>query len=198
MNYLAHFLLSADNADLIVGNFIADDVKGKKYLQYPKGIQNGIIMHRAIDDFTDSHPVVGQSKKLIRKHQQKFTPVVMDILYDYFLATNFHHYSQEGLLPFSKQIYQILNSRFDILTPKTKYILHYMQKNNWLYNYSTVDGIKRALTGMSQRTPYQNNMHVAHHLLNDFHEELLDDFKVFYPELHQFVKNIENKSFNFS
>src|SRR5690606_14140276 len=126
MNYLAHFLLSAGNADLIVGNFIADDVKGKKYLQYPKGIQNGIIMHRAIDDITDSHPFVGQSKKLIRKHQQKFTPVVMDVLNDYFIATNFARYSQEVLLPFCKQTYQRLNSRFDILTPKTKYILPYM------------------------------------------------------------------------
>lgn len=198
MNYLAHFLLSAGNPDLIIGNFIADDVKGKKYLHYPQGIQNGIIMHRAIDDFTDTHPIVYQSKNLIRNYQNKFTPVVMDIFYDYFLAINFNQYSQQNLQQFSKNTYQVLNNHFDILTPKSQHILHYMQKNNWLYHYSTLEGIKRALTGMSQRTKYQNNMQVAHHLLNDFHEELLEDFRAFFPELHQFVKNIENKSFNFS
>ena len=93
MNYLAHFLLSKQNEALIVGNFIADDVKGNQYRKYPESIQQGILMHREIDTFTDNHPTVSNSKNLIRKYQKKYTPVVIDIFYDYFLASNFNNYS---------------------------------------------------------------------------------------------------------
>ncbi len=190
MNYLAHFLLSKQDEALIIGNFIADDVKGSQYKNYPKTIQNGILMHREIDTFTDSHPIVTNSKNLIRKFQKKYTPVVVDVFYDYFLATNFNNYSNFKLKEFSTKTYATLNENINLLTPKTKYILHHMSKNNWLYNYSTVQGIQRALTGLSQRTTFANNMQVAHHLLLEYKSELKTDFEQFYPELIQHVRNI--------
>ena len=95
MNYLAHFHLSNNNESLIIGNYIADDVKGKAYLNYSSEIQQGILLHRKIDDFTDNHPVVENSKHLIRHNQNKFTPVVMDVFYDYFLANNWDTYSEK-------------------------------------------------------------------------------------------------------
>ena len=86
MNYLAHFHLSNNDTNLIIGNYIADDVKGKAYLNYSQEIQRGILLHRRIDDYTDSHDIVLGSKDLIRHHQNKFTPVVMDVFYDYFFS----------------------------------------------------------------------------------------------------------------
>ena len=71
MNYLAHFYLSNHDKNLIVGNYIADDVKGKAYLDYPLEIQKGILLHRKIDDFTDNHPIVNISKNRIRTDQNK-------------------------------------------------------------------------------------------------------------------------------
>ena len=106
MNYLAHLHLSNNDKNLIIGNYIADDVKGKAYLNFPLEIQKGIILHRKIDDFTDSHKVVGNSKNLIRHHQNKFTPVVMDVFYDYFLAKNWEEYSTVDLLSFTTNIYK--------------------------------------------------------------------------------------------
>ena len=105
MNYLAHFFLSNNDENLIIGNYIADDVKGKAYLKYSSEIQKGILLHRKIDDFTDNHNVVDNSKSLIRHHQNKFTPVVMDVFYDYFLANNWSTYSEKELLEFTNQIY---------------------------------------------------------------------------------------------
>ena len=119
MNYLAHFLLSKQNEALIIGNFIADDVKGKQYKKYPEAVQQGILMHREIDSFTDSHPIVTNSKNLIRKFQKKYTPVVVDVFYDYFLARNFSNYSTFELNEFSLKIYTILNKNSNLLTPKT-------------------------------------------------------------------------------
>ncbi|MBL1231927.1 MAG: ACP phosphodiesterase [Vicingaceae bacterium] len=190
MNYLAHFLLSQQNEALIVGNFIADDVKGNQYKKYPKAIQQGILLHREIDTFTDNHPIVKNSKNLIRKFQRKYTPVVIDVFYDYFLASNFHHYSTFELKEFSLKTYSVLNKNINLLTPKTSFIFHHMSKNNWLYNYSSIEGIQRALTGLSRRTTFENDMQVAHHLLLKFKSELKTDFEQFYPELKQHVRNI--------
>jgi len=60
MNYLAHIYLSGNDDFLKLGNFIADEIKGKSYKEFPKDIQKGIILHRAIDDFTDHHPLVSK------------------------------------------------------------------------------------------------------------------------------------------
>ena len=65
MNYLAHIYLSNEEEEITLGNFIADDIKGKKYIQFPLGIQQGILLHRAIDSFTDAHPIVKKKHKAI-------------------------------------------------------------------------------------------------------------------------------------
>ena len=58
MNYLAHAVLSFENAPVMVGQFIADDVKGNQWMRYDAEIQRGILLHRFIDDFTDHHAAV--------------------------------------------------------------------------------------------------------------------------------------------
>ena len=39
MNFLAHLYLSGTNEKILVGNFIGDYVKGRKYEIYEKAIQ---------------------------------------------------------------------------------------------------------------------------------------------------------------
>jgi acyl carrier protein phosphodiesterase len=187
MNYLAHLHLSNNDKNLIIGNYIADDVKGKAYLNFPLEIQKGIILHRKIDDFTDSHKVVGNSKNLIRHHQNKFTPVVMDVFYDYFLAKNWEEYSTVDLLSFTTNIYKVLFKNMMILPLKSQARLHFMAKSNWLYNYRKIEGIEKALKGMSKRTKYPNNMQKAHLILKEQELNLQKDFDLFYLELINFV-----------
>ncbi len=187
MNYLAHLHLSNNDINLIIGNYIADDVKGKAYLNFPVEIQKGIILHRKIDDFTDSHKVVGNSKNIIRHHQNKFTPVVMDVFYDYFLAKNWDKYSTVDLLSFTTNIYKVLFKNMLTLPLKSQARLPFMAKSNWLYNYRKIEGIKKALTGMSKRTKYPNNMHEAHLILKEQEFNLQKDFTLFYLELINFV-----------
>jgi acyl carrier protein phosphodiesterase len=187
MNYLAHFYLSHYDENLIVGNYIADDIKGKAYLKYPSGIQEGILLHRKIDEFTDTHNVVLKSKNLIRTHQRKFTPVVIDVFYDYFLANDWDKHSKEELKDFTQYIYKTLFKNINYLPLKSQLRLSFMAKNNWLFNYSEIKGINKALTGMSKRTKYVNNMSNAHETLIDNEESLKNDFTQFFPDLKIFV-----------
>jgi acyl carrier protein phosphodiesterase len=187
MNYLAHFHLSNIDEDLIIGNYIADDVNGKGYLKYPLPIQNGIILHRKIDTFTDTHPVVARSKEIIRYHQRKYTPVVIDVFYDYFLATNWQKYANQDFLNFTHDIYKVLFKNRHHLPLKSQGRLPFMATSNWLFNYGKIAGIKKSLTGLSKRSNYPNNMDKAHLLIKEHEKSLQHDFETFYPELITFV-----------
>ena len=187
MNYLAHFYLSNYDENLIIGNYIADDVKGKAYLDYPEQIQKGILLHRKIDDFTDNHDTVLNSKNLIRHHQNKFTPVVMDVFYDYFLAKDWRDHSTDELKDFTAYVYKILFKNIRTLPFKSQVRLPFMAKSDWLYNYREINGINKALTGLSKRSNYPNNMSQAHLILKEKEEALNEDFNLFFPELIDYV-----------
>ncbi len=94
MNFLAHLYLSKKNKNILIGNFIADAVKGKKHNLYSKEVQAGILLHREIDNYTDNHPIVRKSKRRLNKRYGHYNGVIIDILYDHFLAKNWNNYSE--------------------------------------------------------------------------------------------------------
>ena len=112
MNFLAHIYLSGDNEELKIGNFIADSVKGKQYLEYPPGIIDGIVLHRAIDTFTDTHPIVSRSVERLFERYGHYSRVIVDILYDHFLAANWKDYSD---IPLKGQIQICIRCRRKVL-----------------------------------------------------------------------------------
>ena len=103
MNHLAHLYLSGSDPDLMLGNFIADAVKGKQVELYALGVQNGIRLHRAIDTFTDAHPVVRQTKAHLYAGYSKFAGVILDIYFDHFLAIGWANYHPQPLADFVDQ-----------------------------------------------------------------------------------------------
>ncbi|CAN5662367.1 acyl carrier protein phosphodiesterase [soil metagenome] len=183
MNFLAHIYLSGSNEKLMIGNFIADFVKGKKKDDYPDEIRKGIELHRFIDNFTDHHEVVLNSIRRIHERQEKYSGVVVDILYDHFLAANFSEHSPIPLQEYSQKIYAVLKANWDGLPEGVHHFLPFMIERNWLLNYATVDGIGRALTGLSGRVKYDNRMDEAVRDLQENYTELEADFKIFFPEL---------------
>jgi acyl carrier protein phosphodiesterase len=151
VNYLAHIYLSGDDEDVMLGNFMADSVKGRAYEDYPTGIKRGILLHRFIDDFTDSHPVCLETKLLLRPKYHKLSPILSDMMYDHFLARHWASYSAEPLRDYVDRTYSILHARIKELTPRAQYMLPYMIKYDWLYNYQFEEGMKNVLFGMSKR-----------------------------------------------
>ena len=95
MNFLAHIYLSGNNDMLKIGNFMADSVRGHHYLDYPDEIRKGILLHRYIDTFTDAHPIYRKSKHRLHEKYGHYSGVIMDIVYDHFLAKNWNNYSDE-------------------------------------------------------------------------------------------------------
>jgi acyl carrier protein phosphodiesterase len=189
MNFLAHLYLSHHDHDLMIGNFIADAIRKVQWKEYTPEIIKGIEMHHFIDDFTDTHEVVKESKARLYKDFRKYAPVIVDVFYDHFLAKNWEHYHPQKLQDFTAAFYALTNSRKEGLPEHIQNMLPYMISNDWLYNYSKIEGINKSLTGMSRRSKFDNNMDLASKALEEHLDAFKDEFERFFPELEAGCKN---------
>ena len=186
MNFLAHAHLSGSNRDVILGNFIADAVKGKKWQEYRQDIQIGIILHRQIDSYTDNHELFKQSVNRVRKDFGRYSGIALDIFYDHFLARNWKDYHNDELPIFAAHVYGTLTRNVLILPYRTKRLLPFLISQNWLTSYAHFDGLKQVFNGMDRRTGRISGMDTATDVLIRNYNELYVDFKDFYPQLIDF------------
>ena len=189
MNFLAHLYLSPQNDEIIFGNFIADSVKGKEAFDaYPKLIQQGILLHREIDQYTDRHPVFKMSRKRLQPKYRKYSGVIVDIFYDHFLARYWSEYSDKKIENFVSKNYQMLIRNFGQLPKRSKRILPFMIAQNWLVNYSNLKDLRRVFRGMSRRTSNSSSMLTSVDDLELNYEQFENEFRIFFPDIINYVK----------
>lgn len=176
--------LSGGDDDLLFGNFIADHLKGPERKRvYPLRVLQGIQLHRAIDQFTDQHAVVNQSKIRVRAQFGKYAPVIVDVFYDHFLAANWSRYHPTPLPHFAHTTYQQLLERMEELPAGAQHMLPYMVEHDWLTGYSVIEGIARVMKGMSRRARFDSQMDKAPDLLRSAYASFETEFNHFFPEL---------------
>lgn len=199
MNFLAHLLLSGspaitpNYADIVVGNFAAEAVRGRAALEsYPATVQRGIRLHRFIDSFTDAHPLVRRTTARLRESGLgKWAGVVSDVGFDHLLARDFLQYHDdltEPLAAFAERHYALLHARRQELPERLQQTLHYMRRDDWLSGYALPQGLERALLGLSRRAPSGAVLATG---ATAFLVELPAyeaDFKGFWPELRAAVE----------
>ena len=188
LNFLAHLYLSPINTDVMMGNFFADGILGNQFQHFNQDIKNGIKLHREIDTFTDSHPIVKQSKRRLHDRYRLYKGIIIDIFYDHYLAKNWTDYSAIPLDVYVDSIYNLLQKEYKTLPEKTQHMLPYMIEYNWLYNYQFKEGIQRVLNGMNNRTKNKSQMNLALEDLEIHYQKLENDFKIFFEDLQDFAK----------
>lgn len=189
MNFLAHIYLSGNDEGIIIGNFIADSIKGNKYQSYPAPIQRGILLHRAIDSFTDNHPIVRQSTKRLHQHHSHYSGVIVDMFYDHFLAKNWDDYSAEPLESYIASFYKLIKFNYDLLPSRIQRMMPHMITNNWLLSYRSMDGIAGILWQMNQRAKGKARMDTAIVDLEKHYEVFEKEFTQFFDELIDFTQH---------
>jgi acyl carrier protein phosphodiesterase len=166
MNFLAHAYLSFNSEEIVVGNLISDFVKGNKKFDYAQAIQNGIVLHRKIDEFTDNHPQTKLAKQLLKPAVGLYAGAFVDVIYDHFLANSSSIFKNEmALQSFAENIYSVLEKYKAIVPPNFEKVMPSMKANNWLFNYKFEYGVQRSFEGLYRRakflTPSNNQAFIA-------------------------------------
>lgn len=154
---------------------------------FEKQIQLGIQLHRSIDSFTDSHPLVKAAQTYLRPKFGHYSSVITDVFFDYFLIKDWSEFSKEPLEKFIQNIYNTLDRYALIFPARFAGMYHWMKKENWLLHYGKIDGIRRALSGMAKRTQFDSKMEQAHLALIENEDEFEVIFFAFFKELESFA-----------
>ncbi len=188
MNYLAHIYLSGESEEVILGNFIGDYVKGQQFLNYPKNVAKGIVLHRHIDSFTDSHPVVFECIVKLRPVFGKYAGIVIDIFLDHFLAVNWHNYSTEKLSTFTKRFHAVILANFFQLPSSVKIFVPFLIQHKRLQSYASIAGIEKTLRIMAKHTSLPAETETALQILEQEYEFFNDAFNRFFPDIIHFIE----------
>ncbi len=187
MNFLAHACLSFNQPGLLVGNMISDFVKGKQQFDYPPAIRRGIVLHRHIDQFTDEHPATKEAKEFYRPIYRLYSGAFIDVVYDHFLANDPNEFTDSTLNAFAQQTYTTLQQEYEHLPAGFAGMLPYMKRDNWLYNYRTIDGIGKSMGGLVRRSAYLNDSAPGLVILQNNYETLKALYTVFWADVKTFA-----------
>lgn len=194
MNYLAHAYLSFGLPAITVGNLISDFVKGKQKFTYPAAIQQGIVLHRAIDTFTDTHAITRQAKVFFREPYGLYAGPLVDVAYDHFLAVDPQAFGDRGgaepgvdLKAFAQQTYAQVQENEALLPERFARMFFYMRTQDWLYNYRYRQGILDSFSGLARRAAYMGSAEAAGRLFETHYTQLQACYREFFPELEEFA-----------
>ena len=192
MNWLAHAFLSSSDIDFRLGNFLADIVKGRDLHGMPPHFLSGVRCHKAIDAFTDSHPVPRRSRMRIAGTWRRFSGILIDVFYDHYLAVNWERYADVPLPVFTASIYSALAQRLDALPERARYAARIMAAEDHLGAYARMEGVEAALRRISHRLSTRTNRAIALESatasLESNYQGIGEDFAEFFPQLQEHAR----------
>lgn len=187
MNYLAHLHLGGHHPEQLLGSLYGDFVKGRVEGQFTPSIEAAIQLHRQIDVFTDSHPLVGQALSRFERTRRRFAGIVLDIFFDHCLARDWALYAEGPLDSFTAGVYRVLADEPN-LPERLAEVAPHMAAGDWLGSYRRFESLERAFLGIARRLSRPEEMAHAMEELESLYEPLSEDFRLFYPQLQVFAR----------
>ncbi len=189
MNFLAHMFLTYGDKEHTVGNYIADFIRNRDLVLFSDKIVQGIMLHRHIDYYTDTHYEVLKSTRKLRTRHKKYAPVVIDVFYDYILSKNWDKFSDIDMRSFADTIYVHLNEYSEEFPIHLQDITSGMIADDFLLKYGTRTGIEKTFRRIGKRAKFSSNFATAFEDLENNYDEINDGFLKFFPNLINEVKN---------
>jgi acyl carrier protein phosphodiesterase len=188
VNYLAHLYLAANDEGLLVGALLGDFLKGRlEALPLEPAVHDGVRLHRLIDSYTDGHPIVGQSKNRVSRERRRYAGLIIDLLYDHFLAVHWPRFAPQALEEFTRQSYRLLLAHHAQLPPRLQSILPRMAAEDWLGSYLELENIGYALERIGSRLRRGNPLLGVGEELKAVYPGAEADFLLFFPQLIDYV-----------
>lgn len=187
MNFLAHLFLADDNEDALLGNLLGDFVKGDPAGRFRDGVTEGILLHRKVDTFADSHAITRKSRQRFSSDRRRFAGVIVDMCYDHFLAVHWQRYAGVPLDRFAGKVYGILKANRSWLPQRLKRIMWLMESENWLCGYAHISRLGTTLDRIAGRLSRGQQFKGAIEEVEANYQALESDFSAFFPELITFA-----------
>ncbi len=192
MNFLAHAFLAESHAESILGNLMADFVKGRIESTLAPRVREGIFLHRQVDAFADRHPGFRRSVQRLRKRWRHYSPILVDMFCDHFLAAEWERYSDRSLREFADHVYAALRPCHNGLSERMQTAIDRMIQYDWLASYADQGNIEISLARISQRSR-NPDLHLERGMadLEQHRDGLTADFHSFFPELIEFAERVK-------
>lgn len=189
MNFLAHIYLSGADPLVQLGNFMADSIKGKQWQAYEGGVLKGIQMHRFIDSYTDAHSIFRQTTQLFHPQLHHYAGVAVDMVYDHYLARDFHQYHSLPLAEFAENFYRQLEINAALLPENIQRFAPYMIEQNWLVAYAQLDGWANIMRQMARRGTHTHVLLHARQVLEANYTRIEQQFCEFFTDIQQAIQS---------
>ncbi len=192
MNFLAHMFLSCMDNELMIGNFLGDFVSNKELHLFSEKIQEGVMLHRQIDSFSDNHEDVLESVRRLRPSQAKYAPVVIDVFYDFILAKNWLKFTSQPLEEFSDHVTEVLKYHQEVFPEHVRRRTDRMIEAKWLVDYAKPERLEMILGFLDKRSSFPSAMKNAVMAYNKDYELYEKDFLKFFPDIIAYVESACN------
>ncbi|OMH33689.1 ACP phosphodiesterase [Motiliproteus sp. MSK22-1] len=191
MNYLAHLYFAAATPESRIGNLMGDFARGALDPDWPVSLRNGVWLHRKIDVFTDAHPCLLQARRRISPERRRLAGIILDISFDHFLSRHWSQFSSQLKTDFIREVYRDLSRYRGYLPAKMERPLKMMVEQDWLSAYHSIDGVNRALDGVSRRFSRPTNLLGAGEEIEKNYADLEKDFLEYFPQLIGYVSGLQ-------
>lgn len=185
MNYLAHAWLARQSDEAILGALLGDFVFGRLALaDWPDAVRREIVVHRRIDRYTDTHPVVIAARALFPDGLRRYAGIVLDVHFDHLLARDWARWEDGSLDAFTARVYRVLREHDARLPPRLRAIAPRMAARDWLGSYRERDNVDGAVRGIATRLSRHGQRMVDCLPLLRSNEAAVDAaFQAFFPGL---------------
>lgn len=189
MNHLAHFHLAWPREDLVVGALEGDFHRGALPGDLRPELVDGVALHRAIDGFTDRHPVVAAARSRFPEEARRYAGIMLDICFDYFLSRHWQQFCPMDRAPFTREIYAMLGRASSSLSAPAVRTAAWLERHDVLGQFHRWDAVPAAGARVGRRLRRANPLHRSEEILQPLLPELEQAFLAFYPELVRFCDN---------
>ncbi|WP_027421317.1 ACP phosphodiesterase [Crocinitomix catalasitica] len=186
MNFIGHAYIARNQPQLIAGNFAGDSYKGNldKFTYLPDHIQQGIHLHRFIDNFTDTSARIKSVGKIFQNEGvTKVAFIASDILLDHYIIKNWSDYSNETYADFIQIIYKETDKNLIYLEEEFCFLYRKLKQYKWLYQYDTEEGIEMILWQFSRRLGFKNDLLKCMEIYKREKDTIDQHFKIFMDEI---------------
>ena len=194
MNFLAHCFLSQTTPFSLYGNLLGDFIAGADLHRQPKAVLKGLENHKLVDRFADAHPSLPPLKYIMSKDRRRFTGIISDVVFDYFLIKHWEQFSHRNLRDFVGEVYANIRQVMPLMHPRMLQSMEFMLKDDGLMINQNIIGVGKTLDRLSQRIRFKNKLHGAVEEVEQHYSEFEEAFLWLFPELMVAVSkaNIEN------